>query len=292
MMMIRKRLLPVWFAICLLAVCAQMPQLSHADSKTYEGSGWATPEEAVLCYLEGLKEQDLDKIISAYAVETYTDRFDFQAYLERMRSFNAFLTPRMPNTGGLLRDMSIIARKNQIASSLYYQILTICMPGRDFSMAIHLAREDEGESVTAFIEEFEGAFGAVDFGTLQFICFSPPEQFSDLYASEENQEKLKVQSVYYGSDEVRSACALFLVDRSICILMCDVVRYGDLWYMLRTSGNIGSLMGPMRGLDASGGIILIPLDEAKITIPDNAGEVDISVQDIWDDLMDAFFRAP
>ena len=101
----RKRKLRTWFTICLLLVCAIMTQLSHADQKTYEGSGWNTPEDAVLHYLDGLKEQDLDKMISAYAVESYIDHFDPQAYLERYYQFYPCMTPHIPNTDGFTRGI-------------------------------------------------------------------------------------------------------------------------------------------------------------------------------------------
>jgi len=50
--------------------------IAHAEQRIYEGPGWDMPEGAILLYLKGLKEQDIDMIVGAYAVETYLGGLD------------------------------------------------------------------------------------------------------------------------------------------------------------------------------------------------------------------------
>ena len=232
-----------WLMVCLLVVCVAMPLLSHAEQKTYEGSGWDTPEEAILAYLEGLREQNIGKMIGAYAVETYIDHFDLKAQIARVGAYTMSMAPRMPNSGGLLRGINIEARKNEIVQSILWQITAICLPGQDFSQPIPLGRENGDEEAAAFVEGIESAFGAVDFSTLKFLRFTPPEQISELYASERNQENIRAQIAPFGAEEARSVIALFIVDDKVCALTCDVMRYGDRWFMYKPSGNIGAMMG-------------------------------------------------
>ena len=54
----------------------------------YEGEGFDTPEDAALYYLAGLKNQDFEQMLAAFAWETQADHFDFRSfvYLERFRS--------------------------------------------------------------------------------------------------------------------------------------------------------------------------------------------------------------
>ena len=272
----RKRKLQSWIAICLLAVCAAMPLLSRADQETYEGPGWDTPEDAVLHYLEGLKEQDLDQMISAYAVETCIDRFDLEAMLMRFGAYHLSFIPCMPNSSSFLREVNMEARKGEIERSILYQITSICRPWRDFYSSIPFSTEDGGEEIKAFVEGIEGAFNAVDFSTLEFSHFVPLEQVSDLVGSERNQENFKAQMAPYGGEEARSLCAVFVVDNHICVLVCDMVRHGDRWFMHRSGGNIGALLG----LDAaSGGMVAVPLDELLSMLGD-LDKMDFSRQDM------------
>ena len=228
---------------CLLVICLCAPLFAHADQMTYEGPGWDTPEDAVRYYLEGLKEQDLGKMIGAYAVETYIDHFDLRAMLTRMGAYTPGMTPRLPSAGDLLRAINIEARKNEIVHSIQFQMTSICLPEHDFSRSIPFARDTIDEEVEAFVGGLEKAFGAIDFGTLNVLLFVPPEFISELYASESNQENIKRQIAPTGADEARSVVAVFAVGSKACVLFCDVMRYEDRWFMLRAQGNIGNLLG-------------------------------------------------
>lgn len=259
-----------------------MPLLSHADQKTYEGAGWDVPEDAVLHYLEGLKEQNIGKMISAYAVKTYIDHFDLKAQLALLGMHDMHMTPPMPNSGNILREINIESRKNQIVESILWQITSICLPGQDFSKAVLLTSENGGEEVSVFVERIEKAFGAVDFGTLKFLHFTPPGQVNELYASESNQEKIRAMIAPFGAAELRGVIAFFTIDGNYCVIACDVIRYGDRWFIHRSNGNIGALMA----LDPTpSGVLSIPQDE----LINGFEELDTRTQGILGDLLRGLF---
>ena len=274
----RKRKLQTWLVICLLLACVTMPHLSLGEQKVYEGPGWDTPEDAVLHYLEGLKDQDLDKMISAYAVETCIDHFDLKALLARVGGYTTNAIPSMPNAGSLLREINIETRKNQIVRTILWQMISICLPGQDFSQPIPISTDDDGAAAKVFVEGIEEAFDAVDFDTLTFLRFTPPEEASEFYASERNQENIKAQIAPYGAEEARSVIALFMVDEHFCALTCDAIRYGDRWYMHQPGGNIAALAR----LNAPYGMISVSKDE----LANMLGELDAPIQDMLED----FFR--
>lgn len=247
----------LWLLVCLLAAAIGAPLLSHAEQGLYEGAGWDTPEEAVMEYLQGLKEQDIGKMISAHAVETYIDHFDLQAQLVRLRTYMMSMVPRLPNTNALARSINIESRKNEIVQSILWQMTTICLPEQDFSQAVAFGGEDTEKEAVAFVSGLDDALGAVDFSTLEVLRFIPPGAIAEMYATEANQKNLRAQSAVYGADEARSVVAVFTVDGKAGALCCDVMRYGDQWYMFRCNGNIGVLIG----LSAfTGGVAAIDLD--------------------------------
>lgn len=52
-------------------------------NNTVESSGYASTAAAVAAYIEGLKENNLDKMISTFAVEHYVDNYDLQAFFRK-----------------------------------------------------------------------------------------------------------------------------------------------------------------------------------------------------------------
>ena len=238
-----KKKYRAWIAGCLLAVCACLPLLSYAD--TYEGPGWDTPEEAVMLYLEGMREQDVDKMVSACAVETHVDRFDMQAQLERVRAYTPAMIPRVPNSSDLLRTINIEIRRSSIMHAILWQVTAVCLDDKayDFSQAIPFTGDNADEEIRAFVESFQKGFGEVDFSDLSVLGFLPPEQLSELYASERNQENIKAQIAPFGAEESRSVIAVFTVGDRLGALFCDAARYGDKWFIHNAHGNAAMLVG-------------------------------------------------
>ena len=52
---------------CTCALAEGDEQVCTANTMKYEGEGFATPEEALTCYMEGLKNLDFDQMMSAFA---------------------------------------------------------------------------------------------------------------------------------------------------------------------------------------------------------------------------------
>ena len=91
-----KKVLAILLAVLLLApalACAEelaVPSLSQSTAIKLEGSGFHTPEEAVLAYLEGLNRGDATEMLSTFAIESYVDNMDAENYLSRARSYGGF----------------------------------------------------------------------------------------------------------------------------------------------------------------------------------------------------------
>jgi len=184
----------------------------------------------------------------------------------------------MPNTSNLIRGINIEARRNEIVQSIFLQLNAICLPDMDFSAPTTFGGEDFAEEIAAFVEGLERGFGAVDFGTLKFLRFTPPELISEMYASERNQENIQAQVAPFGADEARSVVAVFLVDGRFGTLTCDVARYGDRWFMFKPGGNIGAMIG----LSAqSAGMVAVPLKDVLLL----RGELDGPAQEILDEIL-------
>lgn len=220
----------------LLSACA-----FAQDAPRYEGVGFATPEEAVQAYLDGMRDADLSQMIGAFAVETYVDHYDFQAQLERLRAYMINLEMHFPNDNDLMRALNVESRKNQIVNGITYQQFALLAPEWDISAPLTFGTDDT-EGIPELMAQFAAA-AEFDMSGLTFVGFFAPETLAELYLSERNQENMAKQATVCGMDELRSMVAGFSLGGEQYLLCCDVGRYGDAWYMNSLSGNIGNLLG-------------------------------------------------
>lgn len=225
-------------SLLLISSCA----FATEAAPRYEGAGYATPEEAVQAYLDGLRDADLSQMLSAFAMETYVDHYDFQAQLERIRTYMMLtMEIRFPNDNDLMRALNVENRKTQIVNAITYQQFGLFAPDWDVTSPISFGASD-AEGIPALMDQFAAAAGT-DMSRLTFVGFFAPEVLSDVYLTERNQENLAKQQAVYGMEELRSMVAGFTLGDDQYILCCDVGRYGDRWYMNSLSGNIGTLLG-------------------------------------------------
>ena len=204
----------------------------------YEGPGWDTPEEAVLVYMEGLKTLDLDKMLSAFAIETYVDYFDLQARIEWLQAYMFSYEVRLPSSNKLFAALNIESRKTSIVNSIFFQVATILFP--DFEFLITNAVQDyEGGSDEIF--SMLNTPNLVLIETLEIGEFIPPFSLSDVYLSERNQTNIQRIQATLGGSELKSLVLRFYTEDKNYLLCCDVVRYGEKWFMSSFPGNIGNL---------------------------------------------------
>ena len=89
-----------------------------------EGDGFASPEEALGAYIEGLKNNDIDQMLAAFAIETYAQNYSI---LKDVECFKAFLPARMniPAISDFSLRLIIENRRSKIMESIrsHYLIL-------------------------------------------------------------------------------------------------------------------------------------------------------------------------
>lgn len=256
----------------MLSVCVGV---SSAEASTYEGPGWSTPEAAVEYYLEGMKEQDITKMIGAYAVETLVDNYDLGAQVARLGMYSQQIVPALPSTNTLARDINIQSRVYEITRTVQYQTTAICLPEQDLTQPITFGSEGTTEKATAFVNDLDSAYSSVDFSTLKMVRFIEPGLISEMYLSEANQKNMKSQIAPYGGDNIRSMVVCFTMDGRVCVLFCDAVRYDDLWYLFRGNGNMGQMM--MLAFH-TGGVFVMDQDEVETLRVELSGD-DLAVMD-------------
>ena len=129
--------LAVGVVLTALIMFAVMALKSEKAPETLEGAGYETAEEAVEAYVNFLKEENYEGILSTFAVESYLDNYDMTEYFEYIQAFNVYAS-----TGGLMttgfysdsdfaRELTIESRRAYILSGVNRQLTQVLAQNSD-----------------------------------------------------------------------------------------------------------------------------------------------------------------
>lgn len=234
---IPKRITAFLIACILLLSCT-----AYASEQKHEFAGANTPEEAVQHYLEGLAKQDLYTMISAFAIETYVQEYDIAALLERLGAYMPTSTIHYPNANDLFTAINVESRKAEVVHMITLQQNAMLLPELAADRPLVLSDEKSPDAAD-FIKDMENALQkASPTDESGLIAFIAPTDMSDLYANERNMENMARRAAICGADELQSVIAVFTYGENTFAMCCDVIRYGDMWFMEGMPGNIGTLL--------------------------------------------------
>lgn len=230
-------------------------------ARTYEGRGFATPEDAARAYLTGLKEQNLKKMISAFAIESLVDHYDFEALLLRLRVYvSDSFEIKLPDAGAFARDVNIMNRLARVSQTITNQYLYHNVSMIDLDEFMFLKSD---EDTTRFIEDFKEYLQSYDFSDLKITGTVKPEELSDLYLNERNQENIGKQAKPYGVDKEQftDVALTFTIGEHTWIFCPQLIQYNGRWYIAQLVGNLASLLD----MDYNCGGMM-PADELNINL--------------------------
>jgi len=217
---------------------------SEPETGRLEGDGFATPEEAALQYLSGLKERNVEKMLRAFAIETYVENYDLELALEQMGVWMINMNAGLPGE---------IEMYNQLNAYLYYgtQVQSI----RNGLLAFQWEGSRDPFGVISVNKDFESVAAAYDFlcsdrserlETISDIEFVDPLTVVDNTTPLTSERALAKQDQIrqrMGADELAYPCAMLKMDGSDYCFTCSAARYGDRWYLYDVPGYVGAIMG-------------------------------------------------
>ena len=237
-----KKLISFFLALTILlaASCAFAEEPAANSAIRYEGAGFDTPEDAVACYMNGLKNLDFEQMLSAYAWETLASHYSVEKFLQRIKAYIPTSYVRMPAAN----DFMVSATLHSLRAAevrMIYNALEAYILGEDYpdGKAIPLQEKD----VEAFLQKFDN--GKLEALTgMSDITFLTPDSVTDnKFSLEQNQEALKKQTAQYGADELVNIVATAFVGDGTIICMPTVARYGDRWYMVSVNSITSMILG-------------------------------------------------
>jgi len=214
---------------------------NEPDVAKIEGPGYDTPEEAAEAYLTALRDQDVDAMVATFAVESYVENYDLEAWCERLQAFVPTTEMKLPTSNVYNSTLDVEARRASIINQITNQYFTYNVPSVALGMTISLA---ENPQVASDIEEDTDHYVFSDLeitGTM-----SPDDITNDIYSIEKNQENLLAQNKAFGVDDledVSNVVITFDADGESWYFCPQLIRYEDRWYVQSLTGNAAAIMG-------------------------------------------------
>ena len=101
---------------------------------------------------------------------------------------------------------------------------------------------DDEQELRNFIRMLNNQANTELMNTLRFIEFVSPNELSDYYALEQNQQNIDRYKVVIGAQELESVVARVELNNQIYLFCFDIALYEGRWYIHSLGGNIGALL--------------------------------------------------
>lgn len=193
--------------------------------------------------MEGIRNQDMQQILGAFAWETRAERYSLRNQLQRIRAVVSQSAVRMPSMDGILDNFHTETLRTQDSRRIYESIRTY-MYGGGFlgGMRVTLRTEEEmDEFILKLTTAQMTRFSMLT--QMGYISVITPEWIAPQFSMPDNQAQLEVFRDIYGADELRELVGMAPVGDETLICDLQIARYGDRWYAVSAGGLAFSLLG-------------------------------------------------
>lgn len=200
-----------------------------------EGEGFDTPQQAAAGYLEGLKANDINQMISTFSVESYAEHYNLQAYLEFTKLYSMQQDVALPPVNGFAKDLISYGRKEQLKEDVLKQ-------GNALYQWSNFLNDSQSEFEDVPLE-WEKLQEKVDLDSIQVLGYLLPETLSESYSQDAILSILKRQLEIYGADQIENCVIVFEYGGDKYCLFTEAVEYEGKWYNSQLGNQIEMLFG-------------------------------------------------
>lgn len=198
----------------------------NSKSAKAEGSGYNSPKECMEAYMEYMKNADYQGMLSCYAIETAVEKYDMEAYIDRMQC----ITPTFDfiNT----EDEFSTALSNECLRTHVFRTIrygswylygdTIISEGLTYTM-------EDDEDASDVIEKWLPSDMAKRLSKIDDVevVDSDDEIIEECLSKDYIEEQLKKFEKIYGADDYEPSAVAFSIGSDDYYFMTDCMKYGN-----------------------------------------------------------------
>lgn len=234
----------------ILSAIVLFPSAGTAGKVKYEGNGFNSPEEAVIAYMDGLKNCDIAAMLSTFSIETYAENYNAMRMAEYTWRYYLHNTN---NTTEFGEEISVIRRCGEVAEIAHNTLLYFKVNGTKFSdVADGYGTEfyDETFDSTSCNEFFsilsdtktEESFSEMKIGRVLGISDVLNEKQMEYYETDYYREHEAEKTEIYGYDELMPVAIEVEIDGKDYLFFMDVACYNGRWYNFGISNSLSGSM--------------------------------------------------
>ncbi len=239
-----------------LILCMAMLGLSAvAETGMFgNGKGYLTPRGAILAYLEGLRDQDLEQALSAFPWGQLDVSGHFRDAILGYSSYTPESWPVFPGSTNLQKDINAALLYCQATEDLcsFFALLTFPDDGsvqndQPDNMPVSMLRT----AIVKTAEDADALLASFDLSRLDVLAgidhirVLEPEDVTDLVNIKFNrlEEMLERYRVRYGADKTCERVVYFTLGSQEYVFAPVLARYGLHWYIVSLYGYLAARLG-------------------------------------------------
>ncbi|MCR5058160.1 MAG: hypothetical protein K6A81_06050 [Clostridiales bacterium] len=250
MKLVLRRIIAIGMVFVFLASCGCA---AKKKSNTIEGKGYGSPEDAALAFAEAFKEQDMDKMLSTFAIETYCSNYDAYLGMVRLLSLSMFMynEPIAPEGASYLHEANVYNRAGVLSRNIEYLYTNVVMAScddRDVQETYEMLFNGQQISVadSGYMDRsrafLDAVTGAEDLDIKVGEVYKAESIIAGFYSDSILQNSYTVAKVR-NADGYKSLAVSLKVNGHEMLITMDAVKYGKKWYLCSLGGMQGMVLG-------------------------------------------------
>ena len=205
-----------------------------------ESEGFATPQQAAIAFLDGLKAQDWEQMLGIFSVESYAEHYDLQAYTEYTQTYVYMKQDvSLPAVNEFVKAIVIRDRKKKVEKSIRQQ-----GKGLYFSSKYTKGQAPMQEDTFHEWEDITEKMALESINVLGVITDDAVDKLVGADIIEKMRDNLAPQkAALLGADQIKDCIIVYECEGESYLLFMETASYDGKWYNNEIGNGIATALG-------------------------------------------------
>ena len=192
-----------------------------------EGKGFASPEAAITAYVDALSDGDVDKMLSTFAVETYSENYDLEAYIMWLHTYYYYIGyVSIPNDSQFEQGINRYTRVSELTSqirSAYFALAGVNVDESYLTFHANTLEEEIEETLDQLtVRNLDDKLSSIKKGDILYA--------DDFDVDGEQLDRIYERYNYMGADEFCDVVMEIKFNGNEYYVFMLTAKYGEKWY--------------------------------------------------------------
>ena len=241
----------------IISMAIEPEETTSSPSRTDDGvssqlassQSFNSPEEASAAYLNAMRDRDVTRMMSTFAIDKLVRNFNYESSLNYYGGYYLTNETRFPNSNEFVTTLNVESYRSFIAKVIIdqYSLLSYFESGEELPGDQYITDEAAARQLVATLGE---TLNAPKLDTINVLGFIPLERLSefssvtgglelpDRYFGEEIKSLYEMRAGMCGVDSIVGCITAFEISGNIYLLFLDAYEYDGKWLIGQLSGSL------------------------------------------------------